>query len=444
MNNYVFVIDTNKQPLKPCTPKRARELQQKGKAKAFRRYPFTLILQNEATPLLPYLELRIDPGSQVTGFALVTPKNEIIWGMELEHRGREISESLTKRVGFRRSRRNRKTRYRKKRFNRSKPSGWLAPSLMHRVQTVETWIKRICRYAPVATITIEKVKFDTQKLENLDIQGVEYQQGTLAGYTVREALLEHWGRKCAYCGVENVPLQIEHIKPKSKGGSNRFSNLTLACECCNQTKGSQSVEEFLADKPEVLKKITSHCQKSLADAAAVNSTRNKIFEMAEATGLLVRSGSGALAKLVRAKSNLPKAHWIDAAANSINSQPIKLLTHQPLLVTCKGHGNRQAVRCNAKGFPAITVKQDKAGNKVVIKVKPKQIYTHVKAGDIVDVTLDKDRKHVKSGTYTARVKTPTKTGVEVKIDGNRISTKLFSFVHRSDGYDYTFASVLSI
>ena len=115
-----------------------------------------------------------------------------------------------------------------------------------------------------------------------------------------------------------------------------------------------------------------------------------------------------------------------------------------MLVTCKGHGNRQAVRCNAKGFPAITVKKDKAGNKVVIKVKPKQIYTHVKAGDIVDVTLDKDRKHVKSGTYTARVKTPIKTGVEVKIDGNRISTKLFSFVHRSDGYDYTFASVLSI
>ncbi len=444
MNNYVLIIDTNFQPLKPTTPRRARELLNKGKAAVFRRYPFTLILKQEYQPTLPYLELRIDPGSRVTGFALVNPKNEVIWGMELEHRGREISFSLVKRAGFRRSRRNRNTRYRKKRFNRSKPSGWLAPSLAHRVQTVITWIKRICRYAPVATITIEKVKFDTQKLENPDIQGVKYQQGTLAGYTVREALLEHWGRKCAYCGVENIPLQIEHIKPKSRCGSDRFSNLTLACECCNQAKGNQSIEEFLIDKPEVLKKIKQHCKKSLADAAAVNSTRNKIFDIAKQTGLVVQAGSGALARFVRAKSNLPKTHWIDAAANSIDQQPIKLNTHQPLIVSCKGHGNRQAVRCNSSGFPAITIKKDKQGKKVVTKVKPKQIYTHVKAGDIVNVTLEKNRKHIKSGTYIARVKTPTNTGVEVKINGHRISSKLFSFIHRNDGYEYSFGAVLSI
>ena len=444
MNNYVFIIDTNKQPLKPTTPKRTRELLNKGKAAVFRRYPFTLILKQEYQPTLPYLELRIDPGSKVTGFALVNPVNEVIWGMELEHRGQQISESLTKRAGFRRSRRNRKTRYRKKRFNRSKPSGWLAPSLMHRVQTTETWIKRICRYAPVSSITIEKVKFDTQKLENRDLQGIEYQQGTLAGYTLREALLEHWGRKCAYCGIENVPLQIERIKPKSKSGSSRFHNLTLACQCCNQAKGSQSIDKFLSEQPEILKKIKSHGKKPLADAAAVNSTRNQIFEMASNTGLLIQAGSVALAKLVRAKSNLPKAHWIDAAANSINEQPIKLLTHQPLLVTCKGQGNRQAVRCNSSGFPAITVKKDNSGKKVVNVMKPKQRYTHAKAGDLVNVTLEKDRKHVKSGTYTARVKTPTLTGVEVKIDEHRISTKLFNFIHRSDGYSYSFANVLSI
>ena len=444
MNNYVFVIDTKKQPLKPCTPKRARELQQKGKAKAFRRYPFTLILQHETEPPEPYLELRIDPGSRFTGFALVTPKNEVIWGMELEHRGQQISQGLTKRAGFRRSRRNRQTRSRKKRFNRSKPKGWLAPSLMHRVQTVDTWIKRICRYGPVATITIEKVKFDTQKLDQPNIQGVEYQQGTLAGYTVREALLEHWGRECAYCGITNVPLQIEHIVPKSKGGSSRFNNLTLACQCCNQKKGNRPIEKFLSAQPALLKKIKAHCKKSLADAAAVNSTRQKIFEMAKNIGLKVQAGSGALAKLVRAKSNLPKAHWIDSAANSIDSQPVKLLTHQPLLITCKGHGSRQAVRCNAHGFPAITVKRDKTGHKVVTKVKPKQVYTHVQAGDIVNVTLEKDRKHVRCGNYTARVKTPTKTGVEVTINGHRISSKLFSFVHRSDGYDYSFAEMLSV
>lgn len=443
MNNYIFVLDTLKQPLKPTTPKRARKLLNQGKAAVFRRYPFTIILKRENTIVEPYLELRIDPGSRTTGFALVNPNNEVIWGMELEHRGTQISKSLEKRAGFRRSRRHRHVRYRKKRFNRSKPNSWLAPSLMHRVQTVETWIERINRYTPLAVITIELVKFDSQKLDNPDIQGVEYQQGTLAGYTVREALLEHWGRKCVYCGAENIPLQIEHIKPKSKNGSNRFNNLTLACECCNQAKGSRAVEEFLIDKPEVLNFIKAHCKKSLADAAAVNSTRNKLFEVAKNTGLLIQAGSGALAKLVRTKSNLPKAHWIDAAANSIDLKPIKLLTLQPLLVTSLGHGNRQAVRCNASGFPAITVRRDEQGKKIVTKVKPKQKYTHAQSGDIVKATLDKDRKHLRAGIYTARIKTPTPTGVEVKIDGHRVSTKLFDFVHRRDGYDYSFGSLLS-
>lgn len=444
MNNCVFIIDINKQSLKPTTPKRARELLNREKAAIFRRYPFTLILKKECQPVKANLELRIDPGSKVTGFALVNLKNECIWGMELEHRGQQISESLTKRAGFRRSRRNRKTRYRKKRFNRSKPEGWLAPSLMHRVQTTKTWIKRICRYAPVTSITVEKAKFDTQKLENPDIQGVEYQQGTLAGYTIREALLEHWRRKCAYCEAENVPLQVEHIKPKSKSGSNRFNNLTLACQCCNQAKGNKPIEKFLADKPEILKKIKTHTKKSLADAAAVNSTRNRIFKVARRTGLTVNAGNGALAKLVRAKSSLPKTHWIDAACNSIDERPVKLLTRQPLLVSCKGHGNRQAVRCNASGFPAITVTRNLDGTKTVKTVKPKQKYTHSQAGNIVSVTLTKDRKHVLKGVYTARVKTPTKTGVEVKINGHRISSKLFKFLHRSDGYDYKFSDAISV
>lgn len=446
MNNYVFVINTNKNPLNPCTPKRARQLQKSGRAKAFRRYPFTLILSEAIVPPEPLLELRIDPGSKYTGFALVNPQNEVIWGMELEHRGQQISQSLIKRAGFRRNRRSRLCRYRKKRFDRTKPQSWLAPSLMHRVLTVQTWIKRICRYSPVSTIVIEKVKFDTQKLEGPSISGIEYQQGTLAGYTIREAILEHWGRECAYCGASNLPLQIEHIVPKSNGGSNRFNNLTLACRPCNQTKGNRPVAEFLADRPLVLEKIKSHSKKSLADAAAVNSTRNKIFEVAKSSGLKILAGNGALAKLVRAKSGLAKAHWIDAASNCLNLEPVKLLTRQPLLVTCKGHGNKQARRCNERGFPAITsiISDLQTGKKIVNYVKPKKVYHHVKTGDIVNITLDKNRKHIKAGIYTARVKTPTASGVEVKIAGHRVSSNLFNFIHRGDGYDYSFATMMSV
>jgi 5-methylcytosine-specific restriction endonuclease McrA len=93
------------------------------------------------------------------------------------------------------------------------------------------------------------VRFDTQALQTPDISGIEYCHGTLLGYEVREYLLEKWGRRCAYCDAEGVPLQIEHIRSKARGGSDRISNWTLACQCCNQDKAARSIEEFLAKDP---------------------------------------------------------------------------------------------------------------------------------------------------------------------------------------------------
>jgi len=76
------------------------------------------------------------------------------------------------------------------------------------------------------------------KLENPSIEGIEYQQGTLAGYTCSLGSLEHWGN--VYIVVPRMFVTIEHIHPKSKGGTNRFNNLALACTVCNQRKGNQS------------------------------------------------------------------------------------------------------------------------------------------------------------------------------------------------------------
>ena len=245
MQNYVFVIDTNKQPLNPIHPKKARKLLDKGKAAVFRMYPFVIILKTAIrNPSINPCQIKIDPGSKITGFALVR-ENQVIWAMELEHRGGLIKKKLESRRAVRRSRRNRNTRYRKPRFlNRKRPEGWLPPSLEHRVKTIDTWVMRLFTYVPVNQIAVERVKFDTQKMQNPEISGVEYQQGDLAGYEVREYLLEKWGRKCTYCGIQNVPLQIEHIEPKSKGGSDRVSNLCLACQKCNQKKSNRPIKEF--------------------------------------------------------------------------------------------------------------------------------------------------------------------------------------------------------
>jgi 5-methylcytosine-specific restriction endonuclease McrA len=229
----VFVLDKHSIPLDPCRPARARLLLSQGRAKVYRRYPFTIIMQDlEVENCKTHNhQLKIDPGAKTTGLAIL-PNNTVIWGAKLTHRGFQIRDALTSRRQLRRSRRYRKTRYRKPRFlNRKRPEGWLPPSLMSRVHNILTWVKKLIRFCPVIGISQELVWFDTQKMDNPQISGTDYQQGTLYGYEIREYLLEKWNRKCAYCGATDTPLEIEHIKPKSKGGSDRGGTVRSRHQC---------------------------------------------------------------------------------------------------------------------------------------------------------------------------------------------------------------------
>jgi 5-methylcytosine-specific restriction endonuclease McrA len=433
MQNYIFQLDSQKRPMDMIHPARARKLQSKGKGATIRTYPYTII-HNQAIDNLKTKEytLKIDPGAVWTGFAIACGE-DIIFRMELKHRGFQIKESLVKRAGWRKSRRSRKVRYRQARFNRKKPISWLPPSLRHRLETTGTWIKRFMALCPITTIEIEQVKFDLQKLENPEISGSEYQQGTLLGYELREYLLQKWGHACVYCGATNVPLQVEHIKAKAKGGTNRVGNLTIACRECNQAKGNQDIRDFLMDKPKLQKRILAQAPQPLRSAAAVNTTRFAIVKMAEELCAQVKCWTGGRTKFNRISQGLEKSHSIDAACVGESGSKINLLVSKPLLVESRGHGTRQAVRCNRHGFPAL----GKNGR----PIKPKTKYTHCQSGDIVKFRLDKDRKNATQGIYTARVKTPTSKGFEVKINGCRVTqnyTFLIRFVHRNDGYAYSF------
>ncbi|MEC4814069.1 MAG: RNA-guided endonuclease IscB, partial [Scytonema sp. PMC 1069.18] len=315
----VFCLDTEKRPLNPIHPAQARQLLRNKKAAVYRKFPFTIILK-EAKPdvIVEPLRLKLDPGSKITGIAIVNDSTgEVVFAAELQHRGFAVKENLLSRRQLRRGRRGRKTRYRqpplhywfRKRNKQPCPKqrrNWLAPSLMHRVLTTETWVKRLSKLASITAISQELVKFDTQLIRNPNIEGKEYQQGEIAGYETREYLLEKWGRKCAYCDKEGVPLQIEHIHPRSKGGSNSITNLTLSCEKCNNKKGNKDVKDFLKKDPERLKKVLAHAKAPLADAAAVNSTRFRLLETLKTTGLPVETGSGGLTKFNRTKQSLEK------------------------------------------------------------------------------------------------------------------------------------------
>ena len=423
----VFVIDINKQPQSPVHPARARLLLTAGKAAVWRSYPFTIILKTavQQTFLEP-LRLKIDPGSQTTGLAVVhDATGEVVWAAELTHRGKLIKERLDRRRALRRRRRQRKTRYRKPRFqNRHTRQGTLPPSLESRVCTILTWVARMIRLAPIGAISQELVRFDTQLMQQPEISGSEYQQGTLAGYEIREYLLEKWQRSCTYCGATDVPLQIEHIQSRARGGTNRVSNLCLACEPCNLAKGTQDIRDFLANRADVLARVLAQAKTPLIDAAAVNATRWRLFERLQATGLPLETGSGGLTKYNRSQRNLPKTHWLDAACVGTSTpEQLKTASVVPLLIKATGHGTRQMCGTGEHGFPTRHRQR-------------KKVHFGFQTGDLVRAVVPGGKY---AGVHVGRVLARATGSFDIRTKQGRqqgITHRHCQPIHRNDGYSY--------
>jgi hypothetical protein len=218
-----------------------------------------------------------------------------------------------------------------------------------------------------------------------------------------------------YCGAKDVPLQVEHINPKGQGGSNRVSNLSLACETCNQAKGNQTAAEF--GHPEV----QALAKRPLKDAAAVNSVRWAIFEELKRTTLPVEVGTGGRTKYNRTRQGHPKAHWIDAACVGESGEQVQLYPdHQPLRIKAIGRGCRRMCNVDASGFPRG---KPKAARRV----------HGFQSGDMV-------RAIVPNGKYrgTHKGKVNVRTNGSFKINGIDINWKHCLAIWRSDGYGYEF------
>jgi 5-methylcytosine-specific restriction endonuclease McrA len=385
-------------------------------------YPFTIILKRVVPDAAPEsLRVKIDPGSKTTGLALVSDATgQVAWAGELTHRGQRIREALLARTAVRRARRQRKTRYRPARFdNRRRGKGWLPPSLESRISNVLTWVDRLRCYAFVGAVSQELVKFDTQLLANPDISGVEYQQGTVAGYEIREYLLEKWERTCAYCGQPSTAFEVDHIIPRSRPGtSNRMSNLALACHDCNQAKGNRTAAEF--GHPEV----QAQARRPLKDAAAVNASRWALLRRLQTTGLPVEVGTGGRTKWNRTVRGLPKAHWIDAACVGASTpERVHAEGIAPLQISATGRESRQICRMDRYGFPRTSAKGARRVH-------------GFQTGDMVRAVVPEG---IKGGTYVGRVAVRATgffniTTARGTIQG--IAARYCRMVHRSDGYTY--------
>ncbi|PSR23659.1 MAG: HNH endonuclease [Sulfobacillus acidophilus] len=420
----VFVLDKQKKPLMPCSEKRARLLLERRRARVVNIVPFTIRLVDRLreNSVLQDMRLKLDPGSKTTGMAITLDGihgTHVVFLGEIVHKS-GIQARLEARRAVRRGRRFRHTRYRAARFqNRTRKDGWLPPSLAARVNQTLRTVDKIRAHAPITAMSVEHVRFDTQKLENPEIVGVEYQQGTLLGYEVREYLLEKWGRTCVYCGATDVPLQVEHIIPKRRGGSNRMSNLTLACKPCNLQKGKQTAAEF--GHPDV----QVHARQPLKDAALMNATRWRLYHQLQATSLPVEGGSGGRTKKQRIAHDLPKEHYYDALCVG-KSTPAQFLT-LPAFVqiwSAKGRGNRQRCRTDKHGFPIRHLSRQKH-------------HFGFQTGDLVQAVIPHGKY---AGTWTGRATVKASGSIRIVTSIGVHPTTSYRYGHvlqRGNGWVYT-------
>lgn len=313
----VYVLNVNGRPLMPTDRcGKVRRLLKTGKAKVIRRCPFTIqLLYKTETEVVQPINLGVDAGSKTIGLSATT-ESKVLYEAEVTVRN-DIVELISTRRESRRTRRNHKTRYRKCRFlNRthSKHEGWLAPSVLQKVETHLTVIEKLHQILPISKIIVEVAAFDTQLIKAKDYgllipEGEDYQNGNLKGWNTREYVLFRDGYKCRYCKGRSGDkvLQTHHLESRKTGG-NVPDNLITLCKTChkNYHKGKITL-------PEDCKRGNKY-----NDAAFMGIMRWTLYNCLNAIYPDVNLTYGYITKNTRINAKLPKEHYIDARCISGN------------------------------------------------------------------------------------------------------------------------------
>ena len=303
----VFVKNMRGEPLMPCKPQKARKLLKAKKAKIISYKPFTIQLTIATGETKQDADIGVDTGSSHIGIC-VRSKDKVLAKGEITLRNDVKSLLETRRI-LRRSRRNRKTRYRKARFlNRKKPDGWLPPSIQSKINNKFMWIDRFCSLVPNPKLHIEVGKFDIAKMITPDIEGKEYQEGqTKDYYDVRYFVFARDNYTCQVCGKSKGKiLQTHHIVYRSNGGTNRADNLITVCADCHTHENHQP-GGILYKWQEKHKKV-----KQYKEPVFMNIIRRRIFE--KYPNAEITYGSETVIK--RKNLGLEKTHYNDAIAIS--------------------------------------------------------------------------------------------------------------------------------
>lgn len=419
----VLVIDKHKKPCNTISNAYARVLLFNKQAVIHKRFPFTIRLKNDNAVLKDRAyTVKLDPGSRHTGVAITDDKDSVVMLAEIEHRGHVIKKNLDSRRAVRRKRRNRKTRYRPARFlNRTRPKGWIAPSVKSRADNVINFVKKYKRFLNINKVMIESVSFDTAQMSSdTKLLGNDYQEGNLYQNELRSFIFNRSNGKCVYCGAKAT--EIDHIVPRANGGTNSVHNLVASCRACNEKKSNLTLKEF----GKIMNKDYSHLKpkKLPKDAAIVQIARNYTIRKIKDIIPNTISYGAWLTKYNRDQLGLPKQHYYDALSVG-NIQDYKFLTDKILVISAKGRGSRQMCSMNKFGFPRTKPKGSKS-------VKGFQ------TGDIVKAVLTKGSRQ---GGYLGRViiKSSGRFDIQTRTrDIPGIGYKYCHIIQKGDGYSYNY------
>lgn len=284
-----------------------------GKAHVVSRVPFVVQLDYESTTYTQEVSLGIDAGSKHIGVSASSEKKELL-AAQVELRS-DVVNLLSTRRELRRTRRNRKTRYRKVRFdNRKRKDGWLAPSVAQKVESHLKVIRLAHGLLPITKVIIEVAQFDAQKIKNPDIKGEEYQQGEQMGFwNVREYVLDRDGHRCIHCKGKSRDhiLNVHHLESRKTGG-NSPSNLVTLCETCHKAYHRGEFE------------LKIKRGNSLRDAAVMNIMRWVVYERAKEEFENVHLTYGYATKHTRIENGIAKTHAADAFCIAKNVNAMRL------------------------------------------------------------------------------------------------------------------------
>lgn len=302
----VYVTNKHGKPLMPCKPRKARLLLKEKKATIVQYQPFTIQLVYGSSGYTQETKLGIDLGSKHVGIA-ITSQDRVLTKGEIELR-QDVKSLLNTRRIYRRSRRNRKTRYRKPRFqHRKRHEGWLPPSIQSRVENTFFWMDKFQSLVPKVSLSIEVGKFDPHKMINPEIQGVEYQQGqTYSYHDVRYYVFARDLYTCQVCKQKNKILNTHHIVYRTYGGTNRADNLISVCTDCHTHENHQPGAMFWKWMIEG-KKLPTY-----KESTFMNIIRKRIYQHYPNAHITY----GSITTPKRKELGLEKTHYNDAIAIS--------------------------------------------------------------------------------------------------------------------------------